>query len=326
MHDVRVARTALAAMLVAVCLLLLPSAAHAQIGALSGRVVDEAGKPVAGATVTFDYQGEEKLQLTAKTNEKGEWVRAGLRAVGRWTITATKDNLGGRVSNIQAPLSTSSAIPDIVVRAGGVEPASAAEMTSRAQAEVAKIAKEADAAMAAGNYDLVISKYTEVLGKTTKCGGCYVRIGDAQLKKNDAAAAEKAYLQAVEADPASRDAADAYGALAALYNGQKKYDEATKMADKAKSIAPAGGGGDASSVFNAGAILFNQGKIAEAKVEFQRAIQLNPKLAEAHYSLAMCLVNENKMAEAKASLQEYLKLAPAGPNAATAKAILDTIK
>jgi hypothetical protein len=32
------------------------------------------------------------------------------------------------------------------------------------------------------------------------------------------------------------------------------------------------------------------------------------------------------MAEAKTSLQEYLKLAPNGQNAATAKAILDTLK
>ncbi len=38
----------------------------------------------------------------------------------------------------------------------------------------------------------------------------------------------------------------------------------------------------------------------------------------------MVLINEGKVAEAKKSLAEYLKLAPTGPNAATAKAIIDT--
>ena len=38
----------------------------------------------------------------------------------------------------------------------------------------------------------------------------------------------------------------------------------------------------------------------------------------------MVLINEGKVPEAKKSLAEYLKLAPTGPNAATAKAIIDT--
>ena len=40
----------------------------------------------------------------------------------------------------------------------------------------------------------------------------------------------------------------------------------------------------------------------------------------------MTLVNQNKIPAAKPNLEMYLKLAPDGPNAATAKAILDTIK
>ena len=53
---------------------------------------------------------------------------------------------------------------------------------------------------------------------------------------------------------------------------------------------------------------------------------MDPKMAEAYYQLGMTQVNQNKLPEAKASLQQYLKLAPRGPNAATAKAIVDSIK
>ena len=48
--------------------------------------------------------------------------------------------------------------------------------------------------------------------------------------------------------------------------------------------------------------------------------------ADAHYWLGMALVNEGNMAEAGKHMQEYLTLAPNGENAATAKAILDSVK
>jgi hypothetical protein len=40
----------------------------------------------------------------------------------------------------------------------------------------------------------------------------------------------------------------------------------------------------------------------------------------------MALVNENNLAGATAEFETYLKLAPSGPNAATAKGILGTLK
>ena len=49
--------------------------------------------------------------------------------------------------------------------------------------------------------------------------------------------------------------------------------------------ATSGGGGNAESLFNQGAIAFNQNKIAEAKPFLEKAIALKPDLAEAHYLL-----------------------------------------
>jgi len=55
-------------------------------------------------------------------------------------------------------------------------------------------------------------------------------------------------------------------------------------------------------------------------------VAANPNHAEAHYQLGMALVNEGKLPEAATEFDTYLKLAPSGPNAATAKGILATIK
>ena len=79
-------------------------------------------------------------------------------------------------------------------------------------------------------------------------------------------------------------------------------------------------------MYNLGIILWNQSKAPEAAVQFEKALQLDPKMAEAFYMAGLAHVSSGKNAEAKTRLAEYLKMAPTGPNAATAKALLDSIK
>jgi Flp pilus assembly protein TadD len=79
-------------------------------------------------------------------------------------------------------------------------------------------------------------------------------------------------------------------------------------------------------MYNQGVILWNAGKIADAKKQFEAAVAANPSHAEAHYQLGMALVNEGNLNGAATEFENYLKLAPSGPNAATAKGILSTIK
>jgi lipoprotein NlpI len=86
------------------------------------------------------------------------------------------------------------------------------------------------------------------------------------------------------------------------------------------------GGGNADALFNQGVILWNGGKVAEAKKQFEAAIAANPNHAESHYQLGMALVNEGNLPAASTEFETYLKIAPSGPNAATAKGILATIK
>ena len=74
-------------------------------------------------------------------------------------------------------------------------------------------------------------------------------------------------------------------------------------------------------MYNQGVILWNAGKIAEAKTLFEQAIAANPNHAEAHYQLGMALVNEGNLKGAGTEFETYLKLAPNGPNAAQAKAL-----
>ena len=92
------------------------------------------------------------------------------------------------------------------------------------------------------------------------------------------------------------------------------------------TAAGAAGGGNADAMFNQGVILWNAGKIADAKKQFEAAVAANPSHAEAHYQLGMALVNEGNLPKAADEFETYLKLAPNGPNATQAKALVAQLK
>ena len=90
--------------------------------------------------------------------------------------------------------------------------------------------------------------------------------------------AEAAYKKAIELKP---DFAEAYNGLANVYNAEKKFDLAAEASKKAMELigrrrrrrrAPARRRRRRapSQVFNQGVILWNAGKIPEAKAQFER--------------------------------------------------------
>ncbi|HWB30101.1 MAG TPA: tetratricopeptide repeat protein [Vicinamibacterales bacterium] len=319
----RFSALALAAGLCAAALVVAATPAYAQLGSLTGKVVDEAGKPVPDAEVSLDFTGEMSLHFKVKTDKNGTWTRAGLIAVGgRWNITAKKGNLTGGLSNIEVALGGAKPVDDIVLRSGGS--ATVDEATSKKNEEARKLIAEANAALTANNYDVAVAKLTEATTKTDKCIECFVSLGDIYLKQSNPDKAEEAYKQAIALDDKN---VSAYDGLAIVYNTQKKLDEAAAATNKAMELRSATGGPvDPMAAYNAGVVFWNQNKFPEAKAQFQKAVQAKPDMADAQYYLGMCLLNEGNTADAKTALQAYMKLAPTGANAPTAKAILDEMK
>ncbi len=315
--------------LVAACMVigLVASPAHAQLGSLQGRVVDESGKPVPDAQITLEYRGELNLKFQTTTNDEGRWVRAGLMAVGgRWTITASKDGLTGVAANVEVPLSSVNTVPDIVIsKATAASGMTDAEIEARNKeaAALKSLLDEVNVALASSNFDVAITKLNEAATRIPDCHECHVQLGEVYARQKQFDQAEAAFKKAIEL---KADSAAAYDGLAAIYNTQGKMDLASEASAKAVELHAASGGGDATSAYNAGAILVNSGKMAEAKAQFQRALQLDPTMAEAHYQLAMTFINEGNVAEAVKSLEQYLTLAPNGPNAQMAKDMLPELK
>src|SRR5688572_19656348 len=267
-----------------------------------GKVTDIKGAPVEGAVVTIEQPSSGRKYET-KTNKNGEYTQVGLIA-GAYTVTVTKEGVGSSKGNVN-------------VRGGRI-PANFVLGVSAGEG-MSKIFEEGVALSASGDYDAAIAKFMDALKTNPQCSDCYYNIGVANSGKKDYLKAEEAYKKSIEQKPT----ADAYNGLASVYTAQRKVDEAAEAGKKAAELSAAAGGGAASpdALYNQGVILWNAGKIPEAKVLFEQVIAASPNHAEAHYQLGMALVNEGNLKGAGAEFETYLKLAPNGPNAASAKAL-----
>jgi tetratricopeptide (TPR) repeat protein len=303
--------------------LAVPASAQST-GMIKGVVKDAQGQPVDGAKVIIEMTEGVSRHFETKSNKKGEFIQIGLQG-GPYKVTAEKDKLSSNTAEVRVSISRP-AEANLVLGAGGASAAATKEAVAK-NAELKKVFEEGVAASRAGNHDEAIAKFAAAAALNATCYDCYYNIAFSESQKKDYDKAEAAYKKAIEIKP---DYAEAYSGLANVYNATRKFDEAATASAKAMELsggaAAAGGGGSADAMFNQGVILWNAGKIAEAKKQFEGAVAANPSHAEAHYQLGMAMVNEGNLPGATAEFETYLKLAPTGPNAATAKGILGSLK
>jgi len=294
--------------------LALPALAQSVV---RGKVTDAQGKPIQDATVVFEAQDANRKMQT-KTDGKGEFLQVGLQS-GSYKVTASKDGVGTQTLNSN-------------VRQGPNQPLSfslsaSSNMTNAdKQAAVALQAAAGAAldAMKAGKNDEAIAKFQEVLAKLPTCSDCYYNMGVAYSNKQQYTEAEGAFKKVIEMKP---DSGEAYTGLANIYNAQKKFDLAADASAKAAQYSGGGAaGGGAEASYNQGVVLFNGGKFAEAKAQFEAATKADPTMAMAHYQLGMTCLNTGDFPGAVAALEAYLKVDPNGPKAAEVKAALPAVQ
>jgi tetratricopeptide (TPR) repeat protein len=302
----------------------LPAAAQST-GMVKGVVKDASGQPVEGAKVSIDMTEGVNRHFETKSNKKGEFVQIGLPP-GRYNVVAEKDKLASQPTLAAVRVGGPSEVT-LVLGAPGAGGAVSKEAAAK-NAALKQAFEEGIAASKANDYDAAIASFNKAVEISPTCADCHYNIAYMYSQKKDYDKAEAEYKKAIEIKP---DYGEAYNGLANIYNMQRKFDLAADASKKAMEVgggaaAGAAGGGNADALYNQGVILWNAGKIPDAKKQFEAAVAANPNHAEAHYQLGMALVNEGKLPEAATEFDTYLKLAPSGPNAATAKGILATIK
>jgi len=293
-------------------------------GMVKGQVRDDKNQPVDGAKVTIESTESGSRRQETKTNKKGEFVQIGLQS-GNYHITAEKEGVGSQSFDARVRIGTPVEVNFVL--SGKNAPPSKEEVAK--SAELKKTFEEGVAASRAGNLDEAIAKFNHGIELSPTCADCYYNIGYAYSQKKDYEKSEASYKKAIEI---KADYAEAYNGLANIYNAQRKFEEAATASAKAAELGgggaagAAGGGGNVNALFNQGVILWNAGKIPEAKKQFEAVLKIDPNHAESHYQLGMALVNEGNLAGAASEFETYLKLSPDGPNSATAKSLVSQLK
>jgi tetratricopeptide (TPR) repeat protein len=302
--------------------LAIASSALAQ-SVVRGKVVDGQGKPVPDATILFEAEGVNR-RTELKTDRNGDFLQVGLQS-GNYKVTASKEGVGSATQ--QARVSQGQNQPlSFTISPQNAAAAAAAALSPEEREAAAKLQAAAGAAIAALNakqYDEAINQFNQVVALSPTCLECFVSLGSAHTAKQQYAEAEAAYMKAIELKP---DSGEAYTGLTNIYNAQKKFDLAADASAKAAQYSGGVGGASAEATYNQGVILFNAGKFAEAKTQFEAAAKTDPTMAMAHYQLGMTALNLGEIPLAVTALEAYLKLDPDGPRAAEVKASLPALQ
>ena len=295
--------------------------AFAQGGMIKGTVLDPNGQPVVEAKITMEAVESATRTFTTTSDKKGEFLQIGLRS-GAYKVTATKDKVGSQTRTATVRQGGRGTIVDF--RLSPISNLSVAEQKKMIALQAALQAGMA--AVAANDHDTAITEFDKAIAAMPDCGDCYVNKGFSQIEKKQFPEAEASFRKAVELD---KQSADGFAGLASSLNAQKKFEEATTAGEQALKLSGGDAGGGAASpeaAYNQGVILWNGGKFAEAKAQFETAIKGKPDMADAYYQLGMANLNLGQIPDAVTAFEGYLKVAPNGPKAAEVKAAVGALK
>ena len=292
-----------------------------------------AGLPLGKFSVTVMKDGKPLFKqgnITTRMNEPAT-VNVNLREERARTEAAAagvnvQEQAGGKLSEEQM---------------AAIEKASAerAEAIKKRQELTAKFGGAMEA-MKAKDYDTAIPQFEAAAAVDATQHVIFAQLGEAWGGKaaatRDAAQKKEFYTKSldnykkaieIKADDASYH--NNYGlALANMGNATEAQAELTQAA----SLDPTNAG---QYYFNLGAVLVNKGQMKEAAEAFTKSTQTTPPFVEGYYQMGVTLIGMATVDPktgamvppegTKEALEKYLAAAPNGPNAAGAKALLDSL-
>ena len=187
--------------------LLTGADAAAQISRVSGTILDEDGKPVAGAVVTAFNAAETPSTVTASTDAKGRFSILGLRR-GAWTFTIQAP--GFEIARTMRNVATLSINPPLNARLiRGSLPAPPGALAGLDAADLQKKIDAAEQRASAGDFPGAIQGYKALLTRAPALTSIHLRLGALHEMNHDRDAALAAYRELLKLDPDNAGAAAA---------------------------------------------------------------------------------------------------------------------
>jgi len=315
------------------CLLLfgLPGSLPAQestAGSLTGRVRDEQGRPLVGATIELRLQGTD-MAWEILTDRNGRFEHRPL-GVGRYEIEIRRGNeilwtFPFQVSFRQRDIQVEIDIQKLWAVAAAhrqflaeLERRKVEENRLReAQAALQRQHNRGVRSLREGNPEKAITDFNGVLEQAPNRTVTRAMLAAAYAADNRLPEAITAYRNLLEGEP---KAASHHNNLAILLVRTGRVEEAFNHFRRARKLDKAQA---ATYEFNLAAALFNAGRYKDAGSHFRNAVRRDPTMAVAHYFYGVSLIRQGARgrdrSRAVKALRRYLQLAPDGPYAGLAR-------
>jgi Tfp pilus assembly protein PilF len=291
------------------------AAAFAQTGRVSGVVHEEGGQPLKGATVTADNRAFGQT-FTATTDDKGRFQMIGLRN-GEWRFIAQAPGHSpeGGLLNVR----TGAPNPPLTfeLKHSGVAffGALGGVMSKDLQAELSA----ADALYDEKKWDEAIAAYRAVLARLPVLSEVNLQIAAAYRNKKDYDAAMAAYGDLLKTDPSNAHAKMEI-ASTWLERGNAQKAEETLTSAAAEANAPR------EVFYQLGEVKLAGNDAGAAKTWFEKASSADPSWAKPLVRLGEISVKTGDSAAAARLLAQAIEVDPTAPEAAAARAALESLK
>lgn len=321
---------ALLALLMGMCV--VPASAQST-GTVKGTVTDQAGKPIADATIEFTNIDTGR-KITLKTDKKGEFFSVGVNAGTYNAVVMQNGKQIDQLNRIPIAVGEEKLINfDLAkdVQGGLTEEQKKKIEEVQKQNEKVKnlnqVLASAKAAEQQNNWDQAVTLLQPAVQQNPDQELLWAYLGDAYRGDKKYPEAIDAYQKAINLKPTS---GAYYNGLAEAYAKSGQTDKAIEAYTKAAQVEPTNA---AMYYFNEGAVLTNTGKVDEANAAFDKSIAADPNRADAYYWKGVNLLNKattkgDKMVAPPGTaeaLNQYLKLQPDGKYSQAAKDLLASI-
>jgi predicted Zn-dependent protease len=277
---------------------------------LSGKVLDEAGKPVADAQVRAAKKGEAQPEVfDAKTNDKGEYALNGL-AAGDWVIEANKEGLGVTEASATLTEGVRTTTLDITIKKPAPKVDPSVEINAEHQRAIG-LAQAGKIPEARKVYEDLLVKYPTVYQLHAMLANMYA------AEANTAKGLEHIKI-ALEKEPENIDFKVLQGELmmeAGDKEGGQKVLESIDIT-KVKDPRP---------FINLAINHINSSRSTEAIDLLTKLMAQFPNDKTLLYYRGRAYIVATKLPEAKADLEAFVAAAPTAPQAADAKKLLEQL-
>jgi thioredoxin-like negative regulator of GroEL len=298
----------------ALAVLVLAGPAAAQdwkgMGRLEGKVLDPDGKPVEGATVKLDLP-ERGGGPTLTTDKKGKWAVGGIVA-GKWNVDVTAAGFVVRKVFVNLP-GESARVPPVEVRLERAAP-------SGPSPELLAAVQKGDEAYKAGKFAEARTEYEKVLAlKPELSATLHEMIARCYSQEGDYAKSSEHLQHVVDADPTNVKLKILLAQEALRANQLDRGMAVLKSIDDTAVSDP-------EIFYNVAVILLNQNKAEDAIPYLTKSVAIDASYVDGYFQRGLAYLGQGKMAEAKADFQKVMALAPTSPQGETAKKALEQIK